>query len=138
VESKVLALLHRFGIASPASADRSRAVVMSFSSAAVWRIRRAAPLLPTVLLGRTARYLTSSAVSAVGATAVGPSLSTLKEYPQLVDRAVAQGRAVYCWSVDEYEDIDFCRDVGVAWIATNHPGRTKARLQDARTGEGTF
>jgi glycerophosphoryl diester phosphodiesterase len=138
VESKVLALLHRFGIASPASADRSRAVVMSFSSAAVWRIRRAAPLLPTVLLGSTARYLTSSAVSAVGATAVGPSLATLKEYPQLVDRAVAQGRAVYCWCVDELEDIDFCRDVGVAWIATNHPGRTKAWLQDARTGEGTF
>jgi len=138
VESKVLALLHRFGIAAPASADRSRAVVMSFSSAAVWRIRRAAPLLPTVLLGRTARYLTSSAVSAVGATAVGPSLATLREYPQLVDRAVAQGRAVYCWSVDEYEDIDFCRDVGVAWIATNHPGRTKAWLQNARTGEGTF
>ena len=138
VESKVLALLHRFGIASPASADRSRAVVMSFSSAAVWRIRRAAPLLPTVLLGTTARYLTSSAVSAVGATAVGPSLSTLKEYPQLVDRAVAQGRAVYCWNVDEYQDIDFCRDVGVAWIATNHPGRTKAWLQNARTGEGTF
>ena len=75
VESKVLALLHRFGIASPASADRSRAVVMSFSAAAVWRIRRAAPLLPTVLLGRNARYLTSSAATAVGATAVGPSLA---------------------------------------------------------------
>jgi glycerophosphoryl diester phosphodiesterase len=51
---------------------------------------------------------------------------------------VAQGRAVYCWCVDELEDIDFCRDIGVAWIATNHPGRTKAWLQDARTGEGTF
>ena len=35
VESKVLALLHRYGIASPASADLSRAVVMSFSAAAV-------------------------------------------------------------------------------------------------------
>src|SRR5271170_1785245 len=138
VESKVLALLQRFGIAAPASADRSRAVITSFSAAAVWRVRRAAPLLPTVLLGRTARYLTSSAVTAVGATAVGPSLATLKDYPQLVDRAVAQGRAVYCWNVDEYHDIDFCRDVGVAWIATNHPGRTKAWLQNARTGEGTF
>lgn len=53
VENKLLALLHRFGIAAPASADRSRAVVMSFSAAAVWRIRRAAPLLPTVLLGKT-------------------------------------------------------------------------------------
>jgi glycerophosphoryl diester phosphodiesterase len=131
VESKLLALLHRFGIAAPASADRSRAVVMSFSAAAVWRIRRAAPLLPTVLLGKTGRYLASSAATAVGATAVGPSLATLKDYPQLVDRAVAQGRAVYCWNVDEYDDIDFCRDVGVAWLATHHPGRTKAWLHNA-------
>ena len=132
VETKLLALLHRFGIAAPASADRSRAVVMSFSAAAVWRIRRAAPLLPTVLLGKTPRYLSSSAATAVGATAVGPSLAALKEYPQLVDRAAAQGRAVYCWNVDEYDDIDFCRDVGVAWLATHHPGRTKAWLEDGR------
>jgi glycerophosphoryl diester phosphodiesterase len=137
VESKLLAALHRFGIAAPPSADRSRAVVMSFSAAAVWRIRRAAPMLPTVLLGKTARYLTSTAATAVGATAVGPSLPTLKDYPQLVDRAVAQGRAVYCWNVDEYEDIDFCRDVGVAWLATHHPGRTKAWLQNRSTGNGT-
>ena len=72
VESKVLALLHRYGIASPASADLSRAVVMSFSAAAVWRIRRAAPMLPTVLLGETSRYLGGSAATTVGATAVGP------------------------------------------------------------------
>lgn len=136
VESKVLALLHRFGVASPASADRSRAVVMSFSSAAVWRVRRAAPLLPTVLLGGNARYLTSSAASAVGATAVGPSVSALREYPRLVDRALSQGRAVYCWTVDAFEDVDFCREAGVAWIATNHPGRTKAWLQNARTAGG--
>lgn len=35
VENKVLVLLHRFGIAAPASADLARAVVMSFSAAAV-------------------------------------------------------------------------------------------------------
>src|SRR6201992_1380068 len=56
-ESIVLALVHRCGIAAPASADRSRAVVMSFSAAALWRVRRAAPLLPTVLLGRRHRQL---------------------------------------------------------------------------------
>src|ERR1700761_3682304 len=128
-ESKLLALLHRFGIAAPASADRSRAVVMSFSAAAVWRIRRAAPMLPTVLLGKTARYLASSAATAVGATAVGPSVAALRDYPQLVDRAAAQGRAVYCWTVDDYDDVDFCQQAGVAWIATNHPGRTKAWLE---------
>lgn len=137
VETKLLASLHRFGIAAPASADLSRAVVMSFSASACWRIRRAAPLLPTVLLGKTARYLISGAPTAIGATAVGPSLSTLKEYPQLADRAIAQGRAVYCWNVDEYEDIDFCRDVGVAWLATHHPGRTKAYLQRHRAGESS-
>lgn len=136
VETKLLALLQRYGIAAPASADLSRAVVMSFSAAAVWRVRRAAPLLPTVLLGRTARYLSSGAATAVGATAVGPSLLTLRESPQLADRAIAQGRAVYCWNVDEYDDIDFCRDVGVAWLATHHPGRTKAWLQNGRVDEG--
>src|ERR1700736_2226652 len=46
VESKVLALLHRFGIAAPASADRSRAVVMSFSASALWRGRRGGAPLP--------------------------------------------------------------------------------------------
>lgn len=129
VESKVLALLHRYGIAAPASADLSRAVVMSFSAAAVWRIRRAAPLLPTVLLGETSRFLGGSAATTVGATAVGPSIVTLREHPELVDRAAAQGRAMYCWTVDHYEDVGFCRDLGVGWIATNHPGRTKAWLQ---------
>jgi glycerophosphoryl diester phosphodiesterase len=136
VESKVLALLHRYGIASPASADLSRAVVISFSAAAVWRIRRAAPLLPTVLLGETSRYLGGSAATTVGATAVGPSIGTLREHPELVDRAAANGRALYCWTVDHYEDVRYCRDVGVAWVATNHPGRTKEWLKSGLTGAG--
>ncbi len=129
VEREVLALLHRFGLAAPASASRSRAVVMSFSAAAVWRIRRAAPLLPTVLLGSGARYLGGGTATTVGATAIGPSIETLREHPELVDQAAARGRALYCWTVDRSEDIDFCRDIGVAWIATNQPARTKARLR---------
>ncbi len=128
VERKVLELLDRYGIAAPASADRSRAVVMSFSAAAVWRIRRAAPLLPTVLLGAASRYLGGGAATTVGATAIGPSLATLREHPELVDRAAAQGRAVYCWTVDNFTDVAFCRDAGVAWVATNRPARTKAWL----------
>jgi glycerophosphoryl diester phosphodiesterase len=134
VEREVLALLHRFGIAAPASAARSRAVVMSFSASAVWRIRRAAPLLPTVLLGPASRYLRGSAATTVGATAIGPSITTLREHPQLVDRAAAQGRALYCWTVDRFDDVRFCRDVGVAWLATHHPGRTKAWLRGGLTG----
>ncbi len=136
VESKVLALLHRYGIAAPASADLARAVVMSFSAAAVWRILRAAPMLPTVLLGETSRFLGGGAATTVGATAVGPSIATLREHPELVDKAAAQGRALYCWTVDHYEDVRYCRDVGVAWVATNHPGRTKDWLENGLTGAG--
>ncbi|MCB0933564.1 MAG: glycerophosphodiester phosphodiesterase [Mycobacterium sp.] len=135
VETKVLGLLHRYGIASPPSADLSRAVVMSFSAAAMWRIRRAAPMLPTVLLGETSRFLGGGAATTVGATAVGPSIATLREHPELVDRAAAQGRAMYCWTVDHYEDVKFCREIGVGWIATNHPGRTKSWLQNGLSGK---
>jgi len=136
VENKLLALLHRYGIASPASADRSRAVVMSFSAAAVWRVRRAAPMLPTVLLGYTSRYLGGGAATTVGATAVGPSIATLRQHPDLVDRAAAQGRAMYCWTVNRFEDVRLCRDLGVAWMATDYPGRVKEWLQDGLTGAG--
>ena len=129
VERKVLSVLHRFGLGAPASASRSRAVVMSFSAAAVWRIRRAAPLLPTVLLSSGARCLGGGTASTVGATAIGPSIETLREHPELVDQAAARGRALYCWTVDLAEDVDFCRDIGVAWLATNQPALTKARLQ---------
>src|SRR3954449_3683262 len=136
VESKVLALLHRYGIASPASADLSRAVVMSFSAAAVWRIRRAAPMLPTVLLGETSRFLGGSAAPNAGGTAAAPSSATPRRHPELVDRAAAHGRALYCWTVDPYEDVRYCRELEVAWVATNHPGRTKDWLQNGLTGAG--
>jgi glycerophosphoryl diester phosphodiesterase len=109
---------------------------MSFSSSALWRVRRAAPLLPTVLLGRSHRYLGSGAPSTIGATAVGPWIGTLREHPELVDRSAAQGRALYCWTVDDYADVNFCRDIGVAWLATNHPGRAKAWLEGGLTGAG--
>ncbi|MGS2807858.1 glycerophosphodiester phosphodiesterase [Nocardia sp. MW-W600-9] len=128
VENKVLAELQRFGIATPASADHSRAVVMSFAATAVWRIRRAAPLLPTVLLGESSRFLGGGAATTVGATAVGPSVKTLREHPELVDKAAAAGRATYCWTADDPDDVKLCADLGVSWVATNHPGRTKALL----------
>ncbi|WP_415032701.1 glycerophosphodiester phosphodiesterase [Gordonia sp. (in: high G+C Gram-positive bacteria)] len=125
VETKLLETLHRFGVASPPSADHSRAVVISFSSSGVWRIRRHAPLLPTILLGDTARVLGGSAATAVGATGIGPSVETLRLHPDLVDKAAAAGRVTYCWTVDEEADVRMCAEQGVRWIATNHPQRVR-------------
>ncbi|GAB2657566.1 glycerophosphodiester phosphodiesterase [Gordonia jinhuaensis] len=128
VEQFLLAELARFGIASPRSADLSRAVVISFSAASVWRVRRNAPLLPTVLLGETSRVLGGSAATAVGATGIGPSIASLREHPDLVDRAAASGRVTYCWTVNEHEQLDLCLETGVGWVATDYPMRVRAWL----------
>ncbi len=125
VEVKLLEMLRRFSVASPPSADHSRAVVISFSSSGVWRIRRHAPMLPTILLGDTARVLGGSAATAVGATGIGPSIETLRMHPELVDKAAAAGRVTYCWTVDEQVDVQLCADIGVRWIATNHPAQVR-------------
>ncbi|GAA1879466.1 glycerophosphodiester phosphodiesterase [Williamsia serinedens] len=137
VEQLLLAELHRFGIASPPSADHSRAAVISFSAGAVWRVRRNAPMLPTILLGDTARILGGSAATAVGATGIGPSIMTLRDHPEAVDRAAASGRATYCWTVDEYADVTHCARIGVDFLATNHPGRIRQWLEPTRRGRGT-
>ncbi|TSE00794.1 glycerophosphodiester phosphodiesterase [Skermania sp. ID1734] len=131
VEAKLLAELQRFGIAAPPSAAHARAVVMSFAATAVWRIRRAAPMLPTVLLGDSSVYLGGGAATTVGATAVGPSIKTLRDHPELVDRAAAAGRATYCWTVDDEDDIALCKELGVSWVATNMPGKAKAWLAES-------
>lgn len=131
IENAVLAELHRFGIGRPPSASMSRAVVMSFAPTAVWRVRRAAPMLPTVLLGNASRYIGGGAATTVGATAIGPSIRTLRERPALVDRAAAAGRATYCWTVNTAEDAHLCQDLGVRWIATDHPGQVLAWLDES-------
>ena len=117
VEAKVLAELHRFGLARPADPVEATVLVMSFSASAVWRVRRSAPKLPTVLLGRSA-----AALSVVpGTTAIGPKIDVIRADPGIVGRATAQGRDTYTWTVDAPEDVALCRELGVRWVATNHP-----------------
>lgn len=117
VEAKVLAELHRFGLARPADPVAATVLVMSFSASAVWRVRRAAPELPTVLLGRSAAAL----VVVPGSTAIGPKIDVIREDPDIVRRATAQGRDTYTWTVDSAQDVALCRELGVRWVATNHP-----------------
>lgn len=128
VESKLVAELHRFGLAAPRSAADARVVAMSFSPSAVWRVRRTAPAVPTVLLGRSAAALSSVAVTAVGASMIGPSISVLRERPELVERLRAQGRDTYCWTVDDEAGVALCRELGVRWVATNHPRTVRGWL----------
>ncbi len=130
IEDAVLAALSRSGLTNPASPSHARAVVMSFAPSAMWRIRRKAPMLPTVLLGSTGSILGGGAAATVGATAIGPSVQALREDPLLVDRAAAAGRATYCWTVDDPDDMLLCRESGVSWMATNRPAEARRVLGD--------
>jgi len=39
------------------------------------------------------------------------------------------------WTVDDKADVDLCRELGVGWIATNNPARTRAWLAGAEPAE---
>ncbi|WP_432278735.1 glycerophosphodiester phosphodiesterase family protein, partial [Nocardia carnea] len=58
----------------------------------------------------------------------GPWVKRRRYHPPGAHTAAGAGRATYCWTVDEPDDIQLCADLGVSWVATNHPGRAKAVL----------
>ncbi|MEN4400357.1 hypothetical protein A5731_22375 [Mycolicibacterium conceptionense] len=126
IEREVVAALERHGLTNPGPDQLVKAAVISFSPDALVRVRMAAPNVPMVLLGPSARYL----AGIVGATAIGPSIETLRNNPELVGAAASRGLATYCWTVNNEADVQFARDLGVDWIATDHPGRTDALVGD--------
>jgi len=134
LERALVELLNRHGLTNPTSADQARVAVISFYPDPLLRVRNLAPNLPTVqlgpaLLGPGTRLLASM----IGATAIGPSIQTLRANPELVDLAASQGLDTYCWTVNDQRDVQYARDLGVHWIATDHPGRTNTWLRGEPT-----
>lgn len=128
VEAKLVALLARYGLASPAERADSRIVMMSFSSRAVRRFREAAPLLPTVLLFDWFTKARQIPRLPPWADYAGPSVALLRKDPGFVARAIERGYETYCWTVDDPADIALCATAGVRYIATNTPARTRDHL----------
>ncbi len=105
---------------------------MSFSRPRLADPKWAAPLLPTVLLGKDPRYLTSSkGPRRSGATAVGTLTACVKGISAISLTASAALRAGrYSLNVDEHEDIGLGREVGVPGLVPHHPGRTGPGWED--------
>lgn len=128
VETKLVALLARYGLAKPKSKEDSPIVVMSFSSAAVRRVRQQAPLLPTVLLLGQLSVVRWDGTLPRSADYTGPGVHLLRADPGYVERARSFGNETYTWTVDEPDDIELCRRLGVRYLATNSPAATRALL----------
>jgi glycerophosphoryl diester phosphodiesterase len=117
VERRLVGLLQEFGWAGKGSPAR----VMSFSWAALNRVKRLAPDLEVVLLidrqhsWKVTRNLLSPDWIA------GPGIELLRESPKLGRRLVKAGRRVHVWTVNDEAGIDLCLDLGVEAVITDRP-----------------
>jgi glycerophosphoryl diester phosphodiesterase len=128
VETKLISLLARHGLAKPESKDGSTVVMMSFSTRAVRRVRLLAPKLPTVLLLGELGTGRRDGSLPPWADLTGPSIKLLRADPGYVARARAHGHHTYCWTVDDPADVALCAELGVRYLATNSPVGTRKVL----------
>ncbi|MGN6607078.1 MAG: glycerophosphodiester phosphodiesterase [Jatrophihabitans sp.] len=138
VEKTLVETLARFGWAGPPGPPASlrqapdpdaQVIVMSFAPTAIRRVRLQAPALPTVLLlERLLLPTRRGAILPPGTTIAGPGLHVLQADPDFVARAHARGHRVFVWTVDEPDEVEFVRDLGVDTIITNRPAEVLEQL----------
>ncbi|MEU4265193.1 glycerophosphodiester phosphodiesterase [Streptomyces argenteolus] len=128
VEERLLHLLRRFGLDDP-SADRPSPVrVMSFSARSLYRIRAAAPALPTVYLMQFVSPRLRDGRLPAGARIAGTGMRIVRNHPGHIERMHRAGHRVHVWTVNEPEDVDLCVRLGVEAIITNRPKHVLSQL----------
>jgi glycerophosphoryl diester phosphodiesterase len=121
VEERLLMLLKRFGLDTPASAAESPVRVMSFSARSLHRVRAASPTLPTVYLMQFVSPRLRDGRLPAGVRIAGPSIRIVRSHPAYVERLQGAGHQVHVWTVNEPEDVDLCVGLGIDAIITNRP-----------------
>jgi len=115
VEKKVIELINQ----EKAVAD---IFVMSFSWLALEKIRMINPQQKTVALLN--HRFNKAMLRFTSAGAIGPSISTLCEKPELSK----DERDLFVWTVDDADDMRFCADNGVDVLITNTPSYARSVL----------
>ncbi|GHA97688.1 MULTISPECIES: glycerophosphodiester phosphodiesterase [Streptomyces] len=129
VEERLLHLLKRFELDAPAPAGEASPVrVMSFSARSLYRIRAAAPALPTVFLMQFVSPRLRDGRLPAGARIAGPGMRIVRNHPGHIERLHRAGHRVHVWTVNEPEDVELCVRLGVEAIITNRPKQVLAQL----------
>ncbi len=105
VEERLVEVLRRYGL-DGAGTDGVRVTMMSFSLAAVRRVRHLAPALPTVLLMDLLPPWLRTGRLPAGIPTAGPGVRLLRNHPRLAGRLREQGNGLYVWTVNSDEDLD--------------------------------
>jgi glycerophosphoryl diester phosphodiesterase len=119
VERRVVEMLSRFDVA---------ARVMSFSWLSLRRVRESAPWLPTVFLMDRVPLRCRHGGLPYGCGIAGFSVKTVRTQPDQVRRTKEWGHQVYVYTVNDPADVDRCLALEVDAIITDHPGRTRDRI----------
>jgi glycerophosphoryl diester phosphodiesterase len=127
VEERLVEVLRRYQLDGTGTGD-VRVVMMSFSLAAVRRVRHLAPELPTVLLMDLLPPWLRTGRLPAGIPAAGPGVRLLRNHPRLAARIREQGNGLYVWTVNTDEDIDLVLALGVDGIISDRPRHVLDRL----------
>lgn len=141
VEKELVRLLRRFGWAgngdalpdgaSPLDPGEHPVTIMSFAPTALRRIRQLAPSVPLVLLMEERWIpLRRDGLLPTGVRTGGPGIRLLRSEPDYVERAHRAGNRVFCWTVDDPEDVELVSQLGVDAIITNRPAAVLAQLRE--------
>ncbi|MFE5402420.1 glycerophosphodiester phosphodiesterase [Streptomyces sp. NPDC056580] len=128
VEERLLQLLKRFGLDSPATAAESPVRIMSFSARSLHRVHAVAPTLPAVYLMQFVSPRLRDGRLPAGVRIAGPSIRILRSHPAYAERLKRAGHQVHVWTVNEPADVDLCVRLGVDAIITNRPRAVLSRL----------
>jgi glycerophosphoryl diester phosphodiesterase len=128
VERKLLELLHRFDLVTPADGERTPVRIMSFSQLSLRRVRELAPAIPTVFLMERVPLRFRDGTLPHGARIAGPGIDLVRANPGYVAALHRAGHRVHVWTVDDPEDVELCLRLGVDTIITNHPRRVLDQL----------
>ena len=121
VEKRVAELLHDFGWDVPGDGEPSPARVMSFSHAALQRMRRLAPAVRLVQLIDKPAYWPLVRRLMGADWLVGPGITLLRKHPRLAERIADSGHGVHVWTVNTEPDLRRCQDLGVQAVITDRP-----------------
>ncbi len=128
VEERLLDLLRRYGLDAPPADGPSPVRVMSFSARSLYRVRSAAPTLPTVYLLQFVSPRLRDGRLPAGARIAGPGMRVVRNHPAYIDRLHRAGHRVHVWTVNEPEDVELCVRLGVEAIITNRPRQVLSQL----------
>jgi glycerophosphoryl diester phosphodiesterase len=126
VEERVAAMLTEFRWDRPGAPVR----LLSFSVKAMKRFGWLLPALERTLLVEDDLGRWRSGKLPDGVAVVGPDLALIKEDPDFVNRSRKKDHQVHVWTVNEPDDIRFCRDLGVTGFTTDYPDRVAAILAE--------